>query len=212
MPSASDILLGLARVSKSAVHVSIAWHVALVVAVAALLLGFRPQKRLAAAALSAPLASVGILAFAFDNPFNGATFSLLAVALALLAWQARPGSITFRSDWASVLGPTLILFGAVYPHFLEGASWVTYLYAAPLGAIPCPTLSVVVGAALMAEAVELRSWRLLLGLAASFYAIFGALRLGVLIDAVLLCGALGLLVEYGKDRSRSRETAVTAPL
>jgi hypothetical protein len=201
MPSASDILLGLSQVANGAIEVSSLWHVVLVATVAALFAGCRPQKRAAAAVLSAPLASVAILAFVFGNIFNGATFSLLAAALAVLAWRAQPGIVTFRSGWSAVLGSVLIVFGTVYPHFLEGASWVAYLYAAPLGAIPCPTLSVVVGAALMAGAFELRSWRLLLALAASFYAVFGVLRLGVLIDAVLLCGALGLLVQYSKDRA-----------
>lgn len=212
MPSASDILLGLTRVANGAIEVSIAWHVALVAVTAALLAGFRPQKRAAATALSAPLASVAILGFAFSNPFNGATFSLLAASLGVLAWRAEPGIITFRSDWSAILGSVLIVFGAVYPHFLGSASWATYLYAAPLGAIPCPTLSVVVGAALFAGGFDLRSWRLLLAVAASLYAIFGALRLGVLIDGVLLCGALGLLIQYTKDRSHSKASAMTLPV
>ena len=204
MPSASDILLGLASIANGATEVSIAWHFVLVAVTAALLAGLRPQKRAAAIALSAPLASVAILGFVFDNPFNGATFSLLAASLAVLAWRARPGIITLRSDWSAVLGAVLIVFGAVYPHFLGGVSWATYLYAAPLGAIPCPTLSVVVGAALLAGGFDLPSWRLLLAVAASVYAIFGAVRLGVLIDGVLFCGALGLLVQYAKDRSHSK--------
>jgi hypothetical protein len=62
----------------------------------------------------------------------------------------------------------------------------------------------------MVDAFELRSWRLLLSLAASFYAIFGVLRLGVLADAVLLCGALGLLVQSRRDRSRAKSTAAPA--
>jgi hypothetical protein len=199
MPSASEILLGLSRVANGAVQISIVWHVALVVVAGALLTGFRPRERPAVLALSAPLASVGILAFVFENPFNGAIFTLLAAVLAALAWHTQPGVITFRSGWSSVLGVSLLVFGAVYPHFLHGASWVTYLYAAPFGAIPCPTLSVVIGAALMVEVFELRWWRLLLALAGSFYAIFGALRLGVWADAVLLCGALGLLVQSRHD-------------
>jgi hypothetical protein len=210
MPPANEILLGLTRIANSAVEVSIGWHVVLAATTVALLAGFRPQQRLAAAALSAPLASVAILAVAFGNPFNGAVFSVLAVVLALLALRARRGTTTLRSGWSAVLGGALIVFGAAYPHFLEGASWFTYLYAAPLGAIPCPTLSAVIGAALVAGGFGLGAWRLTLAAAGFFYAAFGALHLGVLIDAILFCGAAGLLTQYIEDRSRPRTDEVRA--
>jgi hypothetical protein len=209
MPSSKEILLGLARIATDATAVSIGWHVALAATAAALSLGWRPEKRHAAAALSAPLASVAIVAFAFGNPFNGAAFSLLAAALAVLASRSRPGAVELRADWSAVLGSILIVFGAVYPHFLGDASWVTYLYAAPLGAIPCPTLSVVIGAALIAGGFQLGWWRLALGLAGCFYAIFGVVRLGVTLDVFLLCGALGLLVQYGTDRSLLRKSGLS---
>ncbi|HEX2873297.1 MAG TPA: hypothetical protein VHP33_18695 [Polyangiaceae bacterium] len=194
MPAPSEILRSLSNIANGAVPISIAWHAALIVAAAALLFGLRPQKRAAALILSAPLLSVALLAFAFGNPFNGATFSLLAVVLAVLARPALPGAITFRSDWSAYLGALLIGFGVVYPHFLD-ASWLTYLYAAPFGAIPCPTLSVVVGSALLVGSFDLRAWRVVLALAGCFYAVFGALRLGVFIDVVLLVGSLGLLLQ-----------------
>lgn len=196
--------------ATGAAEVSIGWHIALAATVAALLVGFRPQRRLAAAALSLPLASVAIVAIAGGNPFNGAVFSVLAAALAALALRAPLGTATLRSDWSAVLGCVLIVFGAVYPHFLEDASWFTYLYAAPLGVIPCPTLSVVIGAALVAGGFGLGAWRVALAAAGCFYAVFGALRLGVFIDAFLLCGAAGLLIQYGKDRFHARTTEVPA--
>jgi hypothetical protein len=209
MPSSKEILLGLARIATDATAVSIGWHVAVVVTAAALALGWRPEKRHAAAALSAPLASVAIVAFTFDNPFNGAVFSLLAAALAVLASRAPRGAVELRADWSALLGSVLIVFGVVYPHFLGDASWFTYLYAAPLGAIPCPTLSVVTGAALIAGGFELGWWRLTLGIAGCFYGIFGVGRLGVTLDVFLLCGSLGLLVQYGRDRSLLSSAAHT---
>jgi hypothetical protein len=208
MPAASDILLGLTRIATDAAEVSIAWHVALVTTFAALLLSFRPQRRVAAAALGLPLASVAIVAIVFDNPFNAAVFLLLAAALAVLALGAPHGTATLRSDWSAVLGWALIVFGAVYPHFVEGATWLTYLYAAPLGVIPCPTLSVVIGVALLAGGFGLGAFRVVLAAVGGFYAVFGALRLGVLIDVFLLCGAAGLLIQYGKDRVDARTTDV----
>jgi hypothetical protein len=206
MPSANDILLGLSRIASDVSEVAIGWHVALVAVAASMLAGFRPGNRVAAVALSAPLASVGVIALAFGNPFNGAVFTLLAVVLAGLASQAPRGAVTIRSGWSAVLGSVLIAFGAVYPHFLEGASWWEHLYAAPLGVIPCPTLSAVIGAALLAGGFGLRGWRLTLAGAGAFYAVFGALRLGVFIDGVLLCGAVGLLIQALEERRRPQQT------
>ena len=199
MPSPNAILDGLTQIASGATGVSIGWHLVVALAIAARLLGVRPQQRFAATALSAPLASVGVLALLFGNPFNGAVFSSLAVVLAILALAAPRSPVAFGSTWSAVLGCSLIAFGLVYPHFLEGASWFKYFYAAPLGTIPCPTLSLVVGATLMADGFGLRAWRLVVAAAASFYSLFGAIRLGVLIDIVLLGGAVGLLVQYRMD-------------
>jgi hypothetical protein len=203
MPSASEILLGLTRATTHFAQVSIGWHIALAAIAGALLMGVRPKQRLAAEALSLPLASVAIVALACGNPFNGAIFAVLAAGLAALALRAPVGALTFRSDWFAVLGCILIVFGAIYPHFLAGASWFTYLYAAPLGVIPCPTLSVVIGAALVAGGFGLGAWRVALAAVGCFYAVFGAVHLGVRIDAILLLGALGLLF---KDCFQARTT------
>lgn len=206
MPPASDILLALTRMASDAYELSIGWHIALAATVTALLGGFRPERRIAAAALSLPLASVALIAVAFGNPFNGAVFSMLAAALAALALRAPPGAITFRSDWSAVLGGLLIVFGAGYPHFLQGASWFTYLYAAPLGVIPCPTLSLVIGAALVAGGFGLGAWRIALAAVGCFYGVFGAMRLGVLMDTILLVGSAGLFIQYVNDRFHTKTT------
>jgi hypothetical protein len=117
--------------------------------------------------------------------------------------KAPLDSVTLGERWAVALGALLVAFGWIYPHFLEREGWFVYLYAAPLGVIPCPTLSALVGGTLIAGGFGLGAWRLILALAASFYAVFGVLRLGVFIDAVLFAGALGLLVQYVRDRAES---------
>jgi hypothetical protein len=200
MPSPDSILEGLTLVANGAVEVSIGWHVVVALTAAALLLDVRPQKRSAATALSIPVASVGVVSLVFGNPFNGAVFSLLAIGLALLARRAPGGPVAFSSNRWVTLGSALIVFGLVYPHFLDRASWFKYLYAAPVGTIPCPTLALVVGAALVADGFGLGAWRLCLAAVACFYGLFGAVRLGVLIDLILLCGAVGLVVQHRRLR------------
>ena len=84
-------------------------------------------------------------------------------------------------------------FGWVYPLFLESPSLLTYLYAAPTGLIPCPTLSIVIGLTVILSGLGSRLFSLLLGVSGVFYGIFGSARLGVMIDLVLLAGALLIL-------------------
>ena len=92
-----------------------------------------------------------------------------------------------------IAGAALLIFGWVYPHFLETSSPLTYLYAAPTGLIPCPTLSITIGFALILGGLDSRLWSWVLGAFGLFYGAFGALRLGVTIDLVLLLGSIALI-------------------
>lgn len=206
MPAPGEILHGLRSIASQAAWLSVLWHIVVAVTIAALLAGFRPRRRTAAASLSVPLASVSIVAFAFENPFNGAVFAVLALLLAGLASGASTARVTLGSRWAVVLGSLLFAFGWVYPHFLENAPWFAYLYSAPLGAIPCPTLSAVVGVALIGDGLGTGPWRLTLAVAALFYAVFGMFRLGVVMDSVLLLGGVALLAE-GRHLQADRAVA-----
>jgi hypothetical protein len=195
VPAANAILAGLSDIANDAVGVGIVWHVVVGVCIVALAAGFRPQPRAAAFALSVPLASVSALAWLYGNPFNGAVFALLAVLLAVLARTGADNYPPHAAPWAFALGTNLVAFAWIYPHFSRDSSLWTYLYRAPLGTIPCPTLALTCGAALIGGGLGPRSWQLVLASAAAFYAIFGVVRLGVSIDVFLLVGAIGLFAQ-----------------
>jgi len=84
----------------------------------------------------------------------------------------------------------MIVFGWVYPHFLDNAGPMAYLYSAPTGLIPCPTLSVVIGFTLVLGGLRSRAWCVALSAVGLFYGAFGAGRLGVNIDWILFVGSL----------------------
>jgi hypothetical protein len=90
----------------------------------------------------------------------------------------------------------MVIFGLVYPHFLENGSPVRYLVAAPTGLVPCPTLSLVIGLALIFSGFHSQATMLILVVAGLFYGIFGAFRLGVTLDLFLLFGTVSLLFQY----------------
>jgi hypothetical protein len=194
VPSATRIHEDLTTIANDAAPLALVWHVLFAIAGLFLFAGWKPSRRMAAALLTLPLVSVGVLAWAFGNPFNGTIF--LALALALLAAGARLDEASIRRGppLAIRVGILMALFGWVYPHFLEAGSPLRYLYAAPTGIVPCPTLAIVIGLALIGDGIGMARWSVLLGTAGVFYALFGTFGLGVEIDLLLLVGAAALIV------------------
>lgn len=193
MPTPADILAGLTAIARSGVAIAIAWHVVIAAAIAALVAGWRPSQRVARVALAAPLVSVAAFALAFDNPFNATVFAAGAAGLAVLGGAARSQRVVRGGALASIVGVASIAFGAFYPHFLE-VSPVAYAYSAPVGLVPCPTLALAVGLALLGNGLGSRAWALLLAALGVLYGLFGVLRLGVYLDAGLVVGAGALAV------------------
>jgi hypothetical protein len=165
MPAPEDLLVGLAEIANSRREFAITWHVYFAILAAALAVGMRPTKSISGVLLALPLFSVGFLAWRTGNPFNGTVFIFA-------------GALTF-------------IFGWTYPHFLETRSYVPYVYAAPMGLIPCPTLSIIIGSTLIVDGLGSGAWSLVLGATGVFYGVFGAFVLGVPLDlVVLICAAL----------------------
>lgn len=193
MPGPQTILDQLTLASNRAADLAIAWHVAIALAIAALILGWRPSRRAAGVALSGPIASASTVAFAVGNWFNGLVLGALAVALILLALRLGRERAERGPLAATAIGTVMIAFAAFYPHFLVGRTPVAYLYAAPTGLIPCPTLSLAIGFALLGGGLGAPSWSIVLGAVGLFYGLFGVARLGVPLDILLVVGAATLL-------------------
>jgi hypothetical protein len=193
MPSSQTILDQLKLVSNSAVSVALGWHVALALAVAALILGWRPSQRAAGVMLATPVISAAAVALTFGNPFNGVILGALGCALVLIALRLPVARVARGGSAAAAVGILMIGFGSWYPHFVEGGTPLAYLYAAPTGLIPCPTLSLVIGFALLGGGLRSRAWSITLAAVGLFYGLFGVVRLGVSLDIPLILGAAALL-------------------
>jgi hypothetical protein len=194
MPDPTQILDGLGDIARRFSLLAIAWHVVIFAAIVLLLAGRRPSRRLGALLPLPLLLSVGLLAFIQGNPFNGVVFLALAVILAAIALRLSVAKVRVSRGWLLAVGIVMVDFGLFYPHFLAGVGWARYLYAAPTGLVPCPTLSVVLGFVLILGGFGSRAYALSIAGLGLFYGLFGAFRLGVLIDSVLIAGAIVLLV------------------
>lgn len=194
MPSTDALLSGLAGIAIEWRSLAIAWHVAFGAALLAIAMGWRPSKRLAAYLVVVPVLSVGIVAFASGNPFNGSIFVALSGYLAMTRNRSAGIPVTIAPAVRLVPGGALTAFGWFYPHFLGANGWLEYAYAAPLGLLPCPTLSAVIGVTLMLELIDSRRWVYGLVAAGVAYGLIGALVLRVTIDYALIAGAIILLL------------------
>lgn len=194
MPDRTQILANLSLIANQGVAFALAWHVALAGVLVAVLAGWRPSRRLAAALCAAPIASVSAFAWIYGNPLNGVVFAALAIVLVLLALlRGERGPVTEGPAWSMIGGGLLIAFGWCYPHFLVDRSPAWYAIAAPLGLVPCPTLAAICGVALVADGFANRAWTATLAAVSVLYALFGTVRLGVLLDVALLAGAAAAL-------------------
>jgi hypothetical protein len=193
VPTQREILDALARIADNAFAIAVVWHVIIALALVLLIGGWRPHNRTAALLIVAPIASAAVVAWAYANPFNGAILTIVAVVGVALAARLHSGQVARGPQWSWWLGAAMVAFAWVYPHFLTGRSPLAYLYGSPVGLIPCPTLALVIGVTLLGGGLGARAFSTLLGSVGALYALFGAIRLGVLLDLGLLAGAVGLL-------------------
>jgi hypothetical protein len=190
MPSTEEIVEGLTRIANEWLATAVLWHIVLACMLYALVKEiWRPSARTAALASSGPLASAAAFAWVGQNPFNGLVLSLATVALGLFASRLGSTPLQLGKLGARRLGAGLILFGWLYPHFLEAESIWVYTVASPIGLVPCPSLSILIGLGLYADSFGSRAWGLTAGVLGLFYGIVGVARLGVWIDLPLVIGA-----------------------
>jgi len=196
MPSPELILDGLSKVSNNYSILAVIHHVWIVIFLISLLLGLRLQNKIVSMILLMPMLSVSALAFLNSNPFNGIVFLFSSVLLSIFALSEKSEKIEFNSLMNTIAGTLFLLFGLVYPHFINGGDWYEYLYKSPIGLIPCPSLLVLTGTTLLYKGFLNRKWMFTLSALGLFYGIFGVLRLDVKIDVVLIVSSIWLLF-YG---------------
>ena len=196
MLKAEEIIRGLHSIANQYSAFAIFWHVIFYLLIALLIAQWQPSNRLFAMMICLPLLSVAVFAWIYGNPFNGTLFLILSVLIMIFGYRIQPGNIFLSSFPFYLFGIIMIIFGLVYPHFLETGSFIKYLYASPVGLIPCPTLSIIIGFVLIYNGFGSQSFTLTFVVFGLFYAVFGVLKLAVYLDLFLLFGSLALLAKY----------------
>jgi hypothetical protein len=200
MPRAEAVVANLARISRDLAAAAFVWHVAAALVLVAWARGWRPSAIARVRARLALLLSVSGAAWLSGNLFNGAVF----LGLAATASAARQGRIRDASptSLAGLVGLAMLVLGWAYPHF---TLWPSTLWTAPLGLIPCPTLSLLVGLNLL-----MGDRGRALAAAGLFYGILGVVWLGVGWDVVLALGSLFALVKSRDAEANFRVPRVTS--
>ena len=200
------ILSALASIANEWKTLAMAWHVFLATLLLAVAAGWRPSARVLGGVLGLMVVSVSAVAWLSGNPFNGTALGVLAGGLTWMATRFTSAPLRFAKRPWTLVGAGLIAFGSTYPHFLATDIWTTFLYAAPFGLLPCPTLAVVIGITLLVEELHSAPWSTAVALAGVIYGGFGVFRLGVELDWVLLLASV-LLAFMGRRRSSAYASA-----
>ncbi len=208
MPTPEQIHNSLFEIANTWQPIAILWHFYFAVLAIGLIKGARPTKRFTGILLILPLLSVSMLAWLSGNLFSGTVFAVSGAALFCIALCLPASGVQVARWWALVPGVLMVVLGWAYPHFLDTMSLLPYLYSAPTGLIPCPTLSIVIGFSLLLGRLGSRAWSVILGAMGIFYGLLGALHLSLVLDWVLLIGAL-ILVIIEFSRKRGKRAAAT---
>ena len=204
MPTPEQIHRSLSDIANSWQLIAILWHLFFGLIAIGLIKGARPTKRFTGILLILPLLSVSALAWLSGNPFSGIVFAASGAVLFCIALRLPASGVKVARWWATVPGVLLVVFGWGCPHFLDTMSLLPYVYAAPTGLIPCPTLSIVIGFSLLLGCLGSRAWSVILGATGIVYGLLGALYLSLTLDWVLVMGALILVVTAFSHRRGKR--------
>jgi hypothetical protein len=195
MLKAQEILNGLQNIVNGYSVFAVIWHVIFYALIIALLAKWQPTNRLLGTLMFLPLLSVAILAWISGNPFNGTLFSILSILILIFGLKASTQPINMAQLVYLVIGVLMVVFGLIYPHFIDN-SLIKHLYLSPVGLIPCPTLSILIGFVLIFNGFGSQSINLIFIIFGLFYGIFGVLKLAVYVDLVLVFGTITLLIKY----------------
>ncbi len=206
MPSPDQIHQSLYEIANKWQGIAIFWHVYCAGLVLGFLGGVRPPKRLVAIMVVLPMFSVSALAWLSGNPFSGMTFAVAGGAMIFIAYKLPDSSVELTSGWLLLAGVVMFVFGWIYPHFLESESFFAYMYSAPTGLLPCPTLSIVIGLSLITGNFGSQAWAVVLVIIGLLYALLGTLYLGLALDFMLLIGSVMVVISVLLNR-RGNENA-----
>jgi hypothetical protein len=196
MPKTDEIINGLQTIVNDYTAFAIVWHVVFYFLLAALIAKWLPSNKLLGFLICIPLLSVAVFAWLSGNPFNGILFSVITILVIIFGFKTSNQPIQMSQVPFMVTGILMIVFGLVYPHFINAGSFLKYLYASPAGLIPCPTLSILIGFLLLYNGLGSQSITLTFIAFGLFYGIFGVLKLAVYLDIFLIFGSIALLVKY----------------
>ena len=201
MPSSAQMLDQLAHAVARARPISMGWHLVLAVVLVAMSAGWIPSGRAAGAMLAALCASVAVVSMTSGNPFNAIVFGALAAAFIATSWGDRSPV----APHATVVSAAALVLGWTYPHFADFPVW---LWASPVGVVPCATLYVLGGATLSGFGPRSAAVRWIVAIAALFYGAVGLFVLRVWIDAGLLLVHAACIREahaYSRALHRARD-------
>ncbi len=202
MPETTEILVGLHSIANDYYIAAICWHIAFYLLIGLMFTKWKPTNKIFGFLLCLPLLSVAVVAWSSGNPFNGFLFSILTILIFIFVLKIGPGQLSAAETPFLIIGIIMVVFGLLYPHFIDTDSFISYMFVSPAGLIPCPTLSIIIGFALIFNGFGSRSMSFILVGFGLFYGFFGVLKLAVYLDLFLVLGVISLFIKLSVVKNR----------
>lgn len=189
--SAQSILNAIESAANTSLAFNFVMHVLVLGAICCLLLAADSKTRqyvLNGIFLTLAI-SVAVICLVNGNLFNLVTFAVIATVSTVELFRGKNRIGKLKADFNSIASFVFILIGFVYPDFVK-ANPALLPFVSPLGAIPCPTLLVMLGMLNLSIPHVNRVQFVTTTVLALFYGITGVFQLGVYLDIALLVLAL----------------------
>lgn len=128
--------------------------------------------------------SVFLHAAIFGNPFIGLLFLIMTLIMVFELIRRKNNFQFTESRLINITAVLLLVFGFVYPHFVN-TSLAEYILYAPVGIVPCPTLITILGFYLLnTNPNKVSYWTITV--ISTIFSLIGIIMFKVYIDIVLL--------------------------
>jgi len=196
MPSSDDILKSARFLANNYLYVAIVWHLLIYFFLFLCVFSrFQLSGSSLGSLVSLALLSVSFFAWQVNNPVNGTVFLSAGILLLFFSFKEKRGDLFYNPSFLlRATGIVVLFLGLIYPHFL-GPQFLVYLYAAPIGILPCPTLLIATGLSMIFVSGRSRKRLIVLLMLDILYGLMGVFWLHVYLDIILLIASAGLLVQ-----------------
>ena len=183
----TSIVNYLSMVSNKNIFLNICMHLLVMGAIASiyLLKDSKFKKYIFNGTVFILFLSVVVNAVIYGNPFHAITFGVLAVTTLFALITSKNEINKPEKGVKTIISFVFIILGLWYPEFVD-TNIIQYFLVSPLGIVPCPTLTTILGILNLYYPKVNKLQFILIVFFATVYGLIGTFKFGVYYDLCLI--------------------------